>query len=125
MRKFIDVPEDVHDEGEDSEHLEEEEDLGGHSQHVVLVEVVQQILVIRKLCQKHNFRQFMQQNYCSSEYRKKGGSYNCGDYVGVDVETDILNAALGEGEGNVEGGSDEHVRRRHQDVSQAHVPALP
>ena len=117
MRKFIDVPEDVHDEGEDSEHLEEEEDLGGHSQHVVLVEVVQQILVIKKLYQKHN-------NF-SSEYRKKGHSYNCGDYVDVDVETDILNAALGKGEGNVEGGSDEHVGRCHQDVSQAHVPALP
>ena len=123
MRKFIDAPEDVHDEGEDGEHLEEEEDLGGHRQHVVLVEVVQQILVIRKLCHKYNFWQFLWQNYCSSEYRKKGDSYNCGDYV--DVGTDILNAALGEGEGNVEGGSDEHVGRRHQDVGQAHVPALP
>ena len=39
-------PEDVHDEGKDGEHLEEEEDLGGHRQHVVLVEVVQQVLVI-------------------------------------------------------------------------------
>ena len=48
-----------------------------------------------------------------------------GDYVDVDVDyTDILNAALGEGEGDVEGCSDEHVGRRHQDVSQAHVSPL-
>ena len=42
-------PEDVHDEGKDGEHLEEEEDLGGHRQHVVLVEVVQQVLVVTKV----------------------------------------------------------------------------
>ena len=48
------------------------------------------------------------------------------DDVDGDVDyTDILNAALGEGEGDIEGGSDEHVGRRHQDISQAHVSALP
>ena len=52
------IPEDVHDEGEDGEHLEEEEDLGGHRQHVVLVEVVQQVLVIRRLGHKNNFSRF-------------------------------------------------------------------
>ena len=56
------------------------------------------------------------------KYRKpwsrKGGHYVDGG------DTDILNAALGEGEGDVEGGPDEHVGRRHQDVSQAHVAPL-
>ena len=48
------------------------------------------------------------------------------DNVDGEVDyTDILNAALGEGEGDIEGGSDEHVGRRHQDISQAHVSALP
>ena len=46
---FIDGEEDgdseeVHDEGEHRHHLEEEEDLGCHCQHVRLVEVVEKIL---------------------------------------------------------------------------------
>ena len=41
-----DVPQDVHDEGENGEHLEEEEDLGGDGEHIVLVEVVQQVLIM-------------------------------------------------------------------------------
>ena len=46
---FIDGEEDgdsekVHDEGENCHHLEEEEDLGCHCQHVRLVEVVEKIL---------------------------------------------------------------------------------
>ena len=40
-----DVPQDVHDQWEDGEHLEEEEDLGGDREHVVLVEVIQQVLI--------------------------------------------------------------------------------
>ena len=46
---FVDGEEDgdsekVHDQREDCHHLEEEEDLGCHCQHVRLVEIVEKIL---------------------------------------------------------------------------------
>ena len=89
----------------------------------MLVEVVQQVLVITKLGHKDNFSKFTAKLLSLRIYiwpgSKKGGDYVDGG------DTDILNAALGEGEGDVEGGSDEHVGRRHQDISQAHVSALP
>ena len=51
-RQKRDIPEDVHDEGEDGEHLEEEEDLGGDREHIVLVEVVQQVLIMIMVLKK-------------------------------------------------------------------------
>jgi len=98
-------PEDVHDEGEHGEHLEEEEDLGGHRQHVVLVEVVQQVL---------------------GRDEVTPATSNCFPLLNgfSKVFPYIFDAALGEGEGDVEGGADEHVGAGHQHVGQAHVAAL-
>ena len=41
-----------------------------------------------------------------------------------DIDTDIFDAGLGKGEGEIEGGPDQHVGRRHQNISKAHVSTL-
>ena len=63
-------------------------------------------------------------DYFDGDFDVDDGGYGDDDVDGDVDDTNILNTALGEGEGDIEGGSDEHVRRRHQDISQAHISAL-